>query len=95
MSETKFPLGQIVATLDALSEIERLTDNNSQTMTQLLSRHASGDWGDVDPQDAKANNRALVEGTRLFSAYMIKGVRFWIITEADRPSTCVLLPEEY
>jgi hypothetical protein len=58
--------------------------------------HHSGDWGDVGPEDHAANVRALVEGTRLFSVYHSQtGVKFWIITEADRGATTVLLPEDY
>jgi hypothetical protein len=61
-----------------------------------LIRHESGDWGDVPREDALANERALLEGERIVSAYESScGVRFWVITEADRSSTTVLLPEEY
>lgn len=61
-----------------------------------LCRHALCDWGDVDADDKLANDRALIEGTRLLSAYESgDGIRFWIITEADRSSTTVLLREEY
>lgn len=63
---------------------------------EYLSRHARGDWGVVDREDWRANDRALVESTRLFSAYLLKGgTKIWIITEADRAATTVLLPEEY
>ena len=63
---------------------------------RALDRHARGDWGDVCTQDRHANDAAVENGTRLLSAYdSTKGVRFWIITEADRSSTTVLLPEEY
>jgi hypothetical protein len=64
---------------------------------KLLSRHRSGDWGDVDAADAAANTRAAVEGDeRVLSAYTLKdGTRLWIITEADRSCTTILLPEEY
>lgn len=65
-------------------------------MTRALRRHAQGDWGDLDEHDRAANDRALIEGTRLFSAYKTStGTKFWIITEADRASTTVLLPSEY
>jgi hypothetical protein len=88
----RFPLGQLVATpgaLDALAEA-------GQTPLDFLSRHARGDWGDVDAHDRAANDRALEDGSRLLSAYTTaKGVRLWVITEADRSSTCLLLPEEY
>jgi hypothetical protein len=61
-----------------------------------LARHARGDWGMVDKQDWKENDLSLREGFRILSAYQSKdGTRFWIITEADRSSTCILLPQEY
>ena len=61
-----------------------------------LARHARGDWGELDPADWNANETALIDGTRLLSAYELSsGVKIWIITESDRSSTCILLPEEY
>lgn len=63
---------------------------------QALRRHARGDWGDLDDEDRAANEAALKHGARLLSAYHTKaGTKFWIITEADRSATTVLLPEEY
>ncbi len=63
---------------------------------RALDRHSRGDWGEVCTQDQHANDAAVENGTRLLSVYHSpKGVRFWIITEADRSSTTVLLPEEY
>jgi len=89
---SKFPLGQIVATPAAL---EALADAG-QTPDFFLDKHVQGDWGEVPPEDKRANEEALVNGERLLSAYRtLKGVRIWIITEADRSSTCVLKPEEY
>ena len=61
-----------------------------------LTRHLSGDWGELDEHDWQANESALLEGTRLLSAYVASnGERFWIITEASRDVTTSLLPEEY
>jgi hypothetical protein len=61
-----------------------------------IRRHARRDWGEIDSEDWNANDRALLHGGRLFSAYhSARGVRFWVITEADRSVTTVLLPEEY
>jgi len=60
-----------------------------------LGRHVRGDWGDVDAEDRAANDRALREGTRVLSSYRAGGVKFWVITEADRSATTVLLPSEY
>ena len=54
-----------------------------------------GDWGDVGKQDWQANARALKRGEQLLSVYHMVGVKFWIITEWDRPLTTVLLPEDY
>lgn len=61
-----------------------------------LRRHVQGDWGDVGQEDWQANEQALVNGSRLFSVYFASnGEKFWIITEADRSSTTMLLPSEY
>ena len=84
------PLGKIVATPNALAHITQ-----ADIMSALL-RHVVGDWGDVGAEDKQANDLAVTEGTRILSAYRAaNGTKFWIITEADRSSTCVLLPEDY
>lgn len=88
----RFPLGQLVSTPGALSAIEEA----GQSPLDFVSRHASGDWGEVDADDKRANDQALIDGERLLSAYRTKrGERLWVITEADRNSTCILLPSEY
>src|SRR5436309_2596409 len=88
----KFPLGKLAATPGALEAIERA----GQTPIEFLRRHASCDWGEVGPEDAQENERSLREGFRLLSAYTTKlEDRLWIITEADRSVTTILLPEEY
>jgi hypothetical protein len=88
----KFPLGQIVATPGALESLERA----GQTAAFFLDKHAQGDWGEVCDEDKKLNDEALVNGERLLSAYRtLKNERLWIITEADRSSSCLLKPEEY
>jgi hypothetical protein len=88
----RFPLGRLLATPGALRALEAA----GETALPWLGRHAAGDWGDMSPADLRANDRALVDGTRLFSAYVLPtGVKLWIITEADRSVTTVLLPEEY
>ena len=93
-----FPLGQIVATPGALEAVA-----NSR-MFECLQLHASGDWGNVCPEDAELNNQATHEGTRIHSAYAIDPAMpcqghgdncLWVITEADRSATTFLLPEEY
>jgi hypothetical protein len=68
----------------------------SQQPLDLLSRHRRGDWGDVDTEDWTANDQAMIHGERVLSAYTLKdGVRVWVITEADRAATTILLPDEY
>lgn len=86
---TRFPLGQVMITGTASQRL--LTE---QVVT-ALTRHASGDWGDLCPEDTLANDTALQDGGRLFSAYGDGRHRFWIITEADRSVTTVLLPDDY
>ena len=85
-----FSHGQVMCTPHALETI------SSAEIHQALQRHFSCDWGDCDPEDAAANDLAIVEGTRLFSVYHdSNGQKFWIITEADRSATTVLLLEDY
>ena len=87
-----FTLGQLVATPGALKAIEASGDS----LFTYLSRHQSGDWGEVDEHDRKENELSLEQGFRLMSVYSLStGVKIWVITEADRSSTCILLPEEY
>ncbi|BFH18315.1 hypothetical protein J6TS7_32310 [Paenibacillus dendritiformis] len=85
-----FHLGQIVATpgvLESTTEDDRIS---------ALTRHINGDWGNLDPEDWECNDEALKHGFRLISSYRSReGVKFWIITEADRSVTTFLLPEEY
>jgi len=86
----RFRIGRIVATPAALAEIHQ------DDILAALRRHHSGDWGELDDSDRKANDQALVDGTRLLSTYQsTAGVSFWIITEADRSTTTVLLPQDY
>lgn len=86
---SRFPLGQLVATTNAA---ERLS---TEDVLSGLRRHASADWGELSPEDTLANDEALQQGGRLFSAYGFGAARFWVITEADRSVTTVLLPEDY
>jgi len=88
----KFDLGKIVATPGSIEAIEE----SGQSPSFFLDRHVCGDWGEVGDEDKLLNDEALVSGERLLSAYRtLKGVKLWIITEADRSSTTILLPEEY
>ena len=84
------PLGQTVATPAALGVLSR-TD-----IVTAFRRHAAGDWGEVDDEDRAANDDALTSGERLLSVYRsANGTAFWVVTEADRSVTTVLLPEDY
>lgn len=86
----KFPLGRCCLSRNAL---ERLPNKD---VLRAIERHHSGDWGDVDEADREENEFSLAEGLRLFSVYhATNGMKFWIITEADRSVTTVLLPEDY
>lgn len=90
MSRAMFSLGQLVATPGAITEL------TPEEMRQALGRHQRGDWGELDSEDKQANEWALRNGARLLSAYRsADGEKFWVITEADRSVTTVLLPSEY
>jgi hypothetical protein len=90
MSALRFSTGQIVATPGSLACLTQAD------ITRALARHVSGDWGDVCEEDRLANDDALTGDGRLLSVYRSQDdVKFWIITEADRSATTILLPEEY
>jgi hypothetical protein len=90
--EGKFPLGQLVGTPGAL---EALTRTNQEPVA-LLQRHWRGDWGDLEDEDKEENEFSLSQNLRILNAYTLNdGTRVWIITEADRSATTILLPEEY
>ena len=92
MPHVRFPLGKIVGTPGALAALQR----NGESPFKFLARHQAGDWGEVDDHDRAENETSLEHGFRLLSAYrLLDGTRIWVITEADRSSTCILLPEEY
>jgi hypothetical protein len=83
---------RIVATPGALAALEA----SGEVPVEYLARHIAGDWGDVDEHDRRENELSLIHGFRLLSAYTLNsGTKIWIITEADRSVTTVLLPEEY
>ena len=85
-----FSLGKLYCTPGALEALE------VDELQEALDRHVRGDWGDVPTEDAAENELSLREGFRIISSYTsLAGVRFWIITEADRSSTTALLPSEY
>jgi hypothetical protein len=97
MNKPKFQLGQTLATPGALKALEEA----GQSPGFFLDRHIAGDWGEVCDEDKRANDQALVDGSRILSAYKtLKGVKIWIITEAAddegrRACTTALLPAEY
>ncbi len=88
----KFAIGKTVATPGAMAAMEEAGVNPGE----LLTRHVTGDWGDVCEEDGGLNDEAIDDGTRILSVYKINDeLTIWVITEADRSSTCLLLPEEY
>jgi len=97
LPQGKFSLGQLAATPGALSALEE----SGQTPDFFLSRHVAGDWGEVDGEDWALNDQALLDGSRILSAYRtLKGKKLWVITEATgddgtRAATTILLPADY
>jgi hypothetical protein len=85
------PLGKVVATPGAL----KLLSEMGEDLFGYITRHATGDWGDLCAFDRRQNEIALRDGYRIFSSYEVPTGRVWIITEADRSLTTILLPEEY
>jgi hypothetical protein len=89
----KFLLGSVVITINAATQLDL------QDVQEGLRRHQAGDWGELTDDDAQENESSLANGWRLFSAYTARRrpmpLKFWIITEADRSVTTVLLPEDY
>jgi hypothetical protein len=87
-----FPPGRLVATPGALA----LLDETNKSPLEFLSRHLRGDWGDLCQEDKTENELGLKYGFRLMSSYLITDTeKLWIITEADRSVTTLLLPTEY
>jgi hypothetical protein len=91
-SVARFTLGQTLITPGA----EEALQLAGQTAIEFLRRHMSGDWGELSDEDRMENELSLEQGFRLLSRYQTaKGERIWIITEADRSATTILLPMEY
>jgi hypothetical protein len=90
-NEPLFGLGQVVATPAAIEFCEA----NAVHLLTLVRRHSLGDFGDMNRDDIAANTQAIKSSARVFSSYRVGTSKVWVITEADRSSTCVLLPEEY
>lgn len=90
--EPLFPLGRLLATPGALDSLAEAETNS----LELIMRHVSGDWGDLDEEDKRENELSLEHGFRILSAYTLDtGVKVWVITEYDRSATTILLPSEY
>lgn len=88
----RFPLGMTVMTPGAINALR----SAGETPEQLFVRHQSGDWGNLDEEDKKENEFSVDKNLRIFSAYILStGVKVWVITEADRSVTTILLPSEY
>jgi hypothetical protein len=87
-------LGRVVLTRGIAAETARSAVFAAGVLV-ALRRHRSGDWGEVDAEDARANDWSLAHGERLLSAYTIEGQRVWILTERDRSLTTVMTPSEY
>jgi hypothetical protein len=86
----RFRLGRIVATPNAVEQISSLE------ITQAIARHQSGDWGDIGVKDRQKNETALLQGLRIIPVYHSgKNLKFWVVTEADRSITTILLPADY
>jgi hypothetical protein len=91
-SAARFPIGKPVITPAAQAAL----DAGDISAVLLLARHVNGDWGDLSVEDLAANELAVLTGERLLSSYtMPGGGKIWIITEADRSATTILLPDEY
>jgi len=89
---SKFPLGRVVATPGALKALEEANQNPFE----FLERHQAGDWGELCEEDQKENEFSVQNDFRILSAYTTRNnVKLWVITGADRSSTCLLLPQEY
>ena len=90
--QPRFSLGRLVATPGALKALAEA----GQSSAPFLEWHLAGDWGGVDAEDWRENDYALRHDFHLLSAYATaKGVRLWVITEADRSAPTILLPSEY
>ena len=92
MPKARFLLGRLVATPGALKALE----DAGQNALEFLSRHQHGDWGELPEEDKKENEFSVLNDLRILSAYTLTtGTKIWIITEADRSATTILLPSEY
>ena len=88
MNSQKFNLGRLLITANAASSLD------AGSVADAVRRHASGDWGDLDAHDVRENERSTRNGWRVLSSYPVGEGRVWVITEADRAVTTILLPDE-
>ena len=86
-----FAAGAIYVTVGVIESI----NNETHRVIPLIGRHLNQDWGDVCEEDKQSNNQALINGGRLLSSYTLDDETIWIITEANRSATTILLPSEY
>ena len=92
MPESRFPLGRTLITPGAEAAFEESGD----APFTFLARHSNGDWGDCGEEDAAENEFAVDKELRIFSVYKLSDdTKIWVITEADRSATTILLPSEY
>ena len=92
MEITLFPLGSLMATAAALGALV----DAGQIAETFLARHSTGDWGDLCEEDKRENDFSITSGFRVLSSYQLRnGQKIWVITEADRSTTTILLPDEY
>lgn len=91
MTKALFRLGKFYITPGALAACDAFP----MPPPLLITRHATGDWSEMSEEDQQANRQAIEDGSRILSAYQVGARRFFVITEADRSSTTILLAEEY
>lgn len=97
-SPHKFPMGRVVMTRNFKDQAEEAVGpaETADRIAQMIRRHGSGDWGELSAEDVASNAAALKDGDRLLSSYTdVFDFKVWVITEADRSSTTILLPEDY
>lgn len=90
-----FHPGVIVVTPGAAEVLRHAAGPEPIVALALVFRHVCGEWGEVDAEDARANDRAVKDGSRILSVYRVAGHKLWVITEADRSVTTILTPDEY
>jgi hypothetical protein len=94
MNTLKFGLGRIVMT-DGIETLLATHEADIGVLSLLLARHQTGDWGDLDDEDTRENDLSVKDGFHILSSYRLDHEKVWVMTEADRSVTTVLLPSEY